>query len=341
MERYERPFYEKVWFIILMLLVFWPAGLVLLILRITSDRQMKEALGDTYRNVKTSVRSRQWKRSCRGYKTAGWILVILGGCFLISLTDAYGFADILATAVTGLGMVFAGGILLVYAKDQVTRWDRYESYVNNRGNTPISFLSEKMGYPDKRTRADIQSMINSGFFTDEEKGTDAYISGEYDLLVMTHYGEPFEPLRRAKAEPAKRSAEGTSISYIDMIHDEIKRCSDSELISTLCDMEGSVRRIEAKITQEPDLAQITSVKQMYESYLPQAMEFVKKFNDGEGSEGTMNEIKMMMKTCAKAFRNIEGKVNERDDTDTKVDMEVMKKTLEREGLLDSDFDIEK
>ena len=48
----------------------------------------------------------------------------------------------------------------------------------------------------------------------------------------------------------------------------------------------------------------------------------------------------MLGTCAKAFDNIEAKVYERDDIDTKVDMEVLRKTFEREGLLGSDFNIE-
>ena len=46
-----------------------------------------------------------------------------------------------------------------------------------------------------------------------------------------------------------------------------------------------------------------------------------------------------MKNCAKAFGEIENKIFERDNTETQVDIDVLTKMLEREGLLGSDFDI--
>ncbi len=340
MNAYERPFYEKGWCIVIAFILCWPVGAVLLLMRILKDRELREAASEAYeRYAPDGQKKVELKRTCKVRKIWGWILIVIGGCIVINLTDTSGFTDLVASLVTGVGILAAGIILLLSAKAQVEKWDRYEAWINNRGNTPISFLAEKTGYPEKQVRADIQAMINSGFFRDDSLGINAYINGEYDVLIMTRNGEPIMPVRK----PEKREApkDPSEKGYVEKLHDEIKRATDNELISVLCEMEGAVKRIEDKLTNEPALKDMTSVKKLYESYLPQTMELIRKYNENDVTDATKWEIKAMLTTCTQAFKNIETKLYERDDTDTKVDIEVLKKTLEREGLLDSDFDIGK
>lgn len=340
MNTYERPFYEKGWCIVLAFLLCWPVGAVLLGLRILKDRELREAASEAYeRYAPDGQKKVELKRTCRVRKIWGWVLIVIGGCILIGITDTIGFMDFLGSLVTGVGILLAGVILLLTAKTQVEKWDRYEAWINNRGNTPIAFLAEKTGYSDKEVRTDIQGMINSGFFRDDSQGLNAYINGEWDLLVMTRNGNPIEPV--VKPAYRKTSSQKEEKGYLEKLHDEIKRAADEEILPVLCDMEGAVKRIEDRLAEEPDLKDMTSVKKLYESYLPQTMELIRKYNENDVTDATKWEIRAMLATCTQAFRNIEGKLYERNDTATKVDIEVLKKTLEREGLLDSDFDIGK
>ena len=214
--------------------------------------------------------------------------------------------------------------LLFYGWD----WD-------NDGIPDFGYEYNNFKMPEKNVRIDVQSMINKGFFDKPGKGISAYINGEYDQIVMTKYGVPMQPIkkpREADNVPAN--------SYIAKLRDEMDRTTDEELLETLRTMESSIKRIEAKIEEEPKLKDMSNIRKLKETYLPQTLDLIKKFNDGEGSDEMRWEIKAMLGTCAKAFKNIETKVYEREDIDTKVDMEVLRKTLEREGLLGSDFNIQ-
>jgi len=344
-----RPIYEQIWFIVVIFILFWPAGIILAIWRFVRDQQISAANPENLpplseqsapgemsdAQIKAKKAKTNSKRSCKVMKIWGGVLIALGACFLMTLTETYSTRDLIGTLATGIGFLLAGIILFVIAKKTVEKWDRYESYINNRGNTSIPFLASKMGKSEKEVRVDVQNMINKGFFDKPKQGITAYIDGEYDLIVMTKYGEAMQPLRKAK--PAD---DVPANSYIAKIRKEIDRTTDEELLATLKSMEKSISRIEAKIEEEPSLKNMTNIKKLKESYLPQTLELMRKFNDGEGSDETRWEIKAMLATCAKAFKNIESKVYEREEIDTKVEMEVLRKTFEREGLLGSDFDIE-
>ena len=54
----------------------------------------------------------------------------------------------------------------------------------------------------------------------------------------------------------------------------------------------------------------------------------------------MLEIKGILHTCSVAYESIVEKLYKREDEDTLIDIEVLKQTFEREGLLGSDFDFE-
>lgn len=355
-----RPFYEQIWFIVCSLIMFWPAGIILAIWRFIRDKEIAafdpnqttpplsqmftedeaedqpQEQPQVQKKKKSKARAKiEAMRSCRGLKMGGWALIALGIIDLFGLTEAATTAGLYVTLASGIGFALAGAIMLLAARRTVRKWDRYESYINKKGNTWIPWLARKMEMPEKNVRVDVQSMINKGFFDKPSKGISAYINGEYDQIVMTKYGVPMQPIkkpREADNVPAN--------SYIAKLRDEMDRTTDEELLETLRTMESSIKRIEAKIEEEPKLKDMTNIRKLKETYLPQTLELIKKFNDGEGSDEMRWEIKAMLGTCAKAFKNIETKVYEKEDIDTKVDMEVLRKTLEREGLLGSDFNIQ-
>ena len=83
-----------------------------------------------------------------------------------------------------------------------------------------------------------------------------------------------------------------------------------------------------------------SVRQLREIYLPKTAELVSKLVHEEVGSDMVLEIKGILHTCAVAYESIVEKLYKSEDEDTLIDIEVLKQTFEREGLLGSDFDFE-
>jgi hypothetical protein len=111
-------------------------------------------------------------------------------------------------------------------------------------------------------------------------------------------------------------------------------------VESLGSIEASIRKIDKQIKRNPELKNHASVQQLREIYLPKTAELVSKLIHEEVGSDTMLEIKGILHTCSVAYENIVEKLYKREDEDTLIDIEVLKQTFEREGLLGSDFDFE-
>lgn len=287
------------------------------------------------------------RRNCRTAKIWGWILLIMG---VLSLFGDTGSFD-LSTFIISLMIIAAGVMLLVTSIRKVRKWDRYESFINNHGNTPIPFLAEKMGLPPEKVRADVQDMINRNFFIYQNGNVDAYINGKYDMLILSVNGIPLEPLNSGQSPNAAGAAAGSQSSpqqsaktdrpatYAELIHTAAAKTQDESVRQALAGIERSINRIGQKLREQPELGSMDSVARMKTSYIPKTMALIKKYNEGSLNAETTLKVEEVLKNCAKAFGEIENKIFERDNTETQVDVDVLKQMLEREGLLGSDFDI--
>lgn len=291
------------------------------------------------------------RRSCRSEKIWGWILLVMGVLSLFGDTGAFDFAAF----IVSLMFIAAGVLLLVTARHKVRKWDRYEAFINPRGNTPIPFLAEKMGLPPDRVRADVQDMINRNFFIYQNGNVEAYINGKYDMLILSVNGIPLEPLNSGQSPNAAGTAAGSQsspqqgtqhsakadrpVTYAELIHTAAAKTQDESVRQALADIERSINRVGQKLREQPELGSMDSVARMKTSYIPKTMELLKKYNEGSLNAETTLKVEEVLKNCAKAFGEIENKIFERDNTEIQVDVDVLKQMLEREGLLGSDFDI--
>ena len=148
------------------------------------------------------------RRNCRTAKIWGWILLVMGVLSLFGETGAFD----LSTFMISLMIIAAGVLLLVTSIRKVRKWDKYESFINNHGNTPIPFLAEKMGLPPEKVRADVQDMINRNFFIYQNGNVDAYINGKYDMLILSVNGIPLEPLNSGQSPDTAGTAAGSQSS---------------------------------------------------------------------------------------------------------------------------------
>ncbi len=284
------------------------------------------------------------RRNCRTAKTWGWILLVMGVLSLFGNTGSFE----LSTFVTSLMLAAAGALLLITAIRKVRKWDKYESFINNHGNTPIPFLAEKMGLPPEKVRADVQDMINRNFFIYQNGDVEADINGRYDMLILSVNGIPLEPLNGMQNPAAAGTASARNqgspqqtgqATFAELIKTAAAKTQDESVKQALAGIERSIDRISRKLSEKPELSSIDSVARMKTSYIPKTMALIKKYNDSSLNAETTRRVEEMLKNCAKAFGEIENKIFERDNTETQVDIDVLTKMLEREGLLGSDFDI--
>lgn len=296
------------------------------------------------------------KRSCRNFKIWGWILTALGGFGVIDGLAALIGGGSFSNVIDGLIFLIPGLFLLWYAKKQVLKWDRYEALIDNKGNTSIKMLSEKMKLPEKTVITDIYKMIGNDFFIGPNYNIESYIDGERDMLVMAVGGKPLKPLPKVAEQakpaedPAQHSESGpqggaaeasqkqeqaikVELTDLEMIQKVIAETSDDEARNSLYGIEGSLRRIDKRVQGDPELKKKSSIRKLYKYYLPQIMELIRQYRDKDAAPELKAEIKEAMHTSAGALANIEAGLLEKEQMDLEVDIQVLKNMFAQDGLL--------
>ena len=288
------------------------------------------------------------KRTQKTKRIWGWILTILGGMELISA-----IAALELSAMAGpLIFLIPGLILLLLAKKQTSKWDRYEAIIDNRGNTPISLIARKMGLSEKEVYADLQTMIHSDFFIGPNCNIEAYVDAEHDMLVMSSGGQPLRPIPdipkeepAPQAEPVQEEEEVPEAQYqqeaqpeeelsdLEMIRQAIRETNDETVRGYLYGLEGSARRIDERLQNQPELAEKMAIKRLYKYYLPQILELIRKYQAPDTPADIKKQIRDALGTSANALSNIEADLLERDQMDAEVDIEVLKNMFAQDGLL--------
>lgn len=280
----------------------------------------------TYAEIKRIGR----RRSGRTKKIWGVVLVIIGLCML---------SDIDTMSIIICALCVTGGLYLFFsAVRNKAKWNRYEALVNQYGNTPIPFLAEKMNKPESQVCSDLQEMINYNFFIGPGCDITAYINGELNTLVMTRDGRPLEPLNSGAAVKQAKAAAGAG-DEAARIRKAIDMVTDDEVRVCLYNLESSVRKISGKLKASPELEDTANIRKLKSFYMPQTLLLIDKYTEGLASSETQEKIKAALATCSEAFENIQNKLSENDDINTQVDIEVLRRTFEREGLLGSDFEL--
>ena len=294
----------------------------------------------------------QNKRTGRTGMIVGWICLFIGVMDLFSNLYAFNYSPLQGIQQTILPLIMAilGAWLIRHTRKNVTKWNKYDEFINPNGNTSLRMIARKTGIPLNDVTKDIQEMINNGFFRDEDGNNSAYLNGEYDILVMMKDGVPLEPVEEAAAREEKEAAEEAAEnetpagadeeSYADLLELAEAKISDPDVIQSMKSIENSIRKISRQIKRNPKLADNDSIRQLREIYLPKTVELVDKIRREDAGSAAMLEIKGMLNTCAMAYEGIVDKVYKREDEDTLIDIEVLKQTFAREGLLGSDFDFE-
>ena len=294
------------------------------------------------------------KRSCRTMKIWGWVLTAIGGMSVLGGLGQLVMGQGVSSVMDGLIFLIPGAILLWYAKRQVARWDRYEALIDNKGNTSIAMLCDKMKLPEKTVHADLYKMIGNDFFIGPNYNIESYIDGERDLLVMAVGGRPLKPLPQAKPASAQKPSENTAaddvrdeaekeapirvkMTDLELIQRVIAETSDDGVRNSLYGIEGSLRRIDQRVQGDPEIKNKPSIRKLYKYYLPQIMDLIREYRNRNTPEEVKVKIAEALNTSAGALANIEAGLLEREQMDLDVDIQVLKNMFAQDGLLRPDI----
>ena len=299
------------------------------------------------------------KRTQKTKKVWGTILTVAGALGIPAAMGALASGGDVSGLISSLLFLVPGLVLLLQARKQVRRWDRYEAIIDNRGNTPISLIAKKMGLSEKTVYSDLQTMIHNDFFIGPNYNIEAYIDAERDMLVMASGGQPLRPLpdlpeeeadakagssfekespdagdEDAKAKKEAEEIHEVELTDLELIQQAITDTPDDEVRGYLYGLEGSVRRIDERLQDEPELMQKVSIKRLYKFYLPQILDLIRQYQEPDTPPDLKRQIKEALKTSANALSNIEADLLERDQMDAEVNIEVLKNMFAQDGLLD-------
>lgn len=295
--------------------------------------------------------SKQPRRAKKRYLVIGIILIL----------SAFTGLDLkTAGMVFLLGAMFVFIYLCLYAADKhiMSMKSNYEALINFHGNTNLDELAVKCGKSYKGVCKDIQSMINAGEFKDVCGRNGAYIDKEKHYLIMLQNGKPIVPLKEnAKkaveskpAEQEKKVTERVDLvkKYIDVMSKVIqqidckmdKKEEDVAVRNNLVSMTKSIKDIQAKVEKHPEFKNNNDVITLFNNRLPQTVELIGNYFDETSSEKVLTELSEMLSISAKAFARIDKELSETLDAETMANIEVLKSGFERDGLVESDFEME-
>ena len=159
------------WGIVLAFIIFWPVGILLLFLRIATDRSatMKSGIG-------------------KAISVVSYVLLGFAGIFLLMAI----FSD---TSMLFAAVLFGVGGILVnnFARNMKKAGLRYKRYIDlvvNRNMTSIQSIANDTGVDYNTAVIDLQKMIQLGYFTgaqlDPTRGT-IFLGGQ-PVMQQTAYG---------------------------------------------------------------------------------------------------------------------------------------------------------
>lgn len=139
MNKNETPIYLNTWVIVLAFCIFWPAGIVLLIMRINSN---KKSMFDGSTTTKICY-------------AIGAILILAG---LGTFSNSF-FA--------GLFYTIGGAALIYYGNKNKKKVERYKQYIDlviNQGITSLDTISNTLNISYDISRNEILTLISKGTF---------------------------------------------------------------------------------------------------------------------------------------------------------------------------------
>ena len=288
-------------------------------------------------------------------KMVGAMLLAIGIFILVlALILASGEERVLGMGAAAFALCLPGGILFYRGKKQHEDCEKFDGFIDKRGNTKIAFIASKVYMTQNEAKLRINELIEKGFLMEPANHIAAHIDWDYDLVVMTYQGEPIVPVEKTmkkeieKKKAAEKEATRKAMKVEDRYHatmeEDVPMISDEEVVKTLQKIDRHIKTISSmtKNTSDADMTDSVSknVQNMKKKYIPKTIELIERYVKPTTTPEMKEQIKEMFRILEEAFDNIREQIIAQDEIGADIEMEILKQTLASDGVLDSDFDLQ-
>jgi hypothetical protein len=328
---------------IIMLVIFWPVGLIMLAKRF-----------QRLTNVESS------SRRAKGLSSFGWVLLVLG---ILAFTGNFwgGFMPAAFMTVGGVAMIGYSGRL----KKARRRFDKYLAVVGNRKVMRVRDIAAAIPVTEEQACQDLEQMIDEGCFPEG-----AYLDMSTRALEIDGAAMEEAPVREIKLtfEPDAARAQAATPEpkpepkpesksepkppadpYLEKLA-EIRHMDD--LIEDE-EVSQKIRRIEAvtssifdQVKQNPE--KLDQIHTFMNYYLPTTLKLLSAYAQlekqtvaGENIRTSKERIEKMLSQLVFAFEQQLDQMFEADALDISSDIKVLERMMAKDGLSENPYTLPK
>ena len=348
------------WLVVASLVVFPPAGVILLILRLMGVHMSGITKGTagqsrssttTYNGTGNTATPKSQptpstflenaveknRKSGRRIAIFGGLLAAIGFLAFVGEVGDYGFSyveDWLPYLAMTAGGMFTMGI--GFLKTRLANRQRlYLGAIGKKKSVFLSDLAQATGFSQRKVEKDIQKMLSDGTLPQ------GYIDRASGRLVLTKEGyTPPEPEQTAKVvgEATQEDKDRAILLQIRAINDAIPGDEMSRKIDRIEEITG---KILAYAREHP--AKSSELRSFLNYYLPTTLKILNAYAQmdsqgisGENIDAAKRRIEDMMDKVVDGFEKQLDQLFRSDAMDITADVEVLERMLKKDGLSGSD-----
>ena len=321
---------------IIMLVIFWPVGLIMLAKRF-------QALSNSEVSATRS----------RPLSVVGWVLMVLG---ILTLIGGVGstFSPALFLGLGGLAMLGFSSRM----KKTHRRFGKYLAVIGSRKVMRVRDIAEAIPVTEEQACQDLEKMIDEGRFppgayldmstramvidgTMAQEAPDREIKLSFETVAASRQAAKPEPAVKAEPKPqAKPESAPPADPYLSKLS-EIRRMD--ELIEDE-EVSRKIRRIEEvtacifdQVKENPE--KLDQIRTFMNYYLPTTLKLLNSYDrmsaagiSGENIDATLAKVEGMMRTIVAAFEKQLDSLYGAEALDISTDITVLENMMAREGL---------
>ena len=353
----------------------WPVGLVLTILRVTSEKykaeeRNKAASASPYYAQKPAAKPAAAAKSTerKKYSTAELVLKIcsfinfaLGALIALGGVGEPFTAWLSETLPIALFFLASGGGLLwgsSLLKKRDVRLARIRTIIGKHESFNLSKLAAASDTSLRQVRRDLQRLIDSGEFGSQayiDLGTNNFMRSpgvEADDPAKFDYKNVYGSLFKKKKKDGKAEEEldiksdnddfKTIIREIRRLNDEIE---DAEVSDRICKIEGHTKNIFEYVSDHPEA--MPQIRTFLNYYLPTTLKLLESYSRiekvgvaGENMQKSKENIEATLDSLEGAFKRQIDELFKNESLDISSDISVLETMMSKDGLKDKkDFDL--
>ncbi len=344
------------WLIFLAFVTYWPAGIILLVLRSVSSDSDKKSIEEKKTSTQAHTGKKVGKEKTKQKKSPAPILLGIGAVLALlgALVFGFGFAvtgemPLLFTGLNLLPLSITLALIGGYLKKNQVRLDRIRAILENRSSMNLSKLAAAGNTSLKQTRKDVQKLIDMGVF-----GKEAYIDLGANNFMRNSFVEPDEPdafdyrtvygnvFKENKEDTAKGKEEVSDnqddysriIREIRRLNDDIKDVAVSYRIEQI---EGHTRNIFDYVTEHPEAK--PQIRTFMNYYLPTTLKLLESYYRiervgvaGENMKKSKANIENTLDLLVVGFEQQVDQLFKNEFIDISSDITVLETMMKKDGL---------